>query len=225
LLGRLVDGMIRRSVRRAFRNVYWDPPRQVVEPAIYVPNHHGWHDGYLMYLALSALRLKGRFHDWIQEYAAFPAFGKVGGMPYPAGDPATRAATIRRTVRYLREGRSLMLFAEAELHRPPELRPFGRALELLVRQAPDVTVIPVAIRYEMNLHERPEAYLRFGEPVAAGDDLSGRTRLAVWAELDRLAATVAVDPESLPVLHAGTPDVNERWDMRNLPGRSSAKRP
>lgn len=223
LLGRVVDAMIRRSVRRGFRNVYWEPPTAPVpEPAIFVPNHHGWYDGYLMYLALSALKLENPFHDWIQEYAAFPLFGKIGGMPFPANDPATRATTIRQTIRLMRdERRNLMLFAEGVLHRPPELLPFGKSLELLAKKIPEATIVPVAIRYELNLHERPEASLLFGAPIAPGPDLSFRTRLEVSALLDRLAVIRAIEPERLKILHPGTPDVNERLDMRRLPGRSS----
>jgi 1-acyl-sn-glycerol-3-phosphate acyltransferase len=222
VLGKAVDAMIRRSVRRTFRNVYWQPPaRPIPEPAIYVPNHHGWHDGYLMYLALSALGLQHPFHDWIQEFDAFPLFGRIGGMPFPLGDPAKRAATIRQTIRLMREERrSLMLFAEGVLHRPPELLPFGKSLELVANKVPGVAVIPVAIRYEHNVHERPEASLLFGSPMTAGPDLAARTRLEVWALLDRLAALRAVESESLQILHPGTLDVNERMDMRRMPGRA-----
>lgn len=219
-LGRMVDRMIRRSVRRNFRNVYWAPPTlPAPEPAIYVPNHHGWHDGYVMYLALSALGLRKPFHDWIQEYDAFPLFGRIGGMPFPADDAARRAATIRQTIRLMREeGRSLMLFAEGILHRPPELLPFGKSLELIANKVPEAAVIPVAIRYEHSVHERPECHLVFGEPLERGPDLPFRTRLAVKALLDRAAVRVAFEPESFKVLHAGTLDVNERMDMRRIPG-------
>jgi len=213
--------MIRRSVRRVFRNVYWiRPETPVAEPAIFVPNHHGWHDGYLMYLALSALKLENPFHDWIQEYEAFPLFGRVGGMPFPADDAGRRAATIRQTIRWMREERrNLLLFAEGVLHRPPELLPFGKSLELVASKVPDTKVVPVAIRYEHSLHERPEATLLFGSPMPPGPDLAARTRLQVAALLDRLAAILALEPERRQILHPGTPDVNERMDMRRLPTR------
>lgn len=225
-LGRAVDRMIRRAVRRSFHSVYWIPPTlPVSEPAIFVPNHHGWHDGYVMYLALSQLGL-GRFHDWIQEYDAFPLFGKIGGMPFPQGDAGRRAQTIRHTIRLMREERrNLMLFAEGVLHRPPELMPFGKSLDLLIRQVPEATVYPVAIRYELAMHERPECFLLFGAPVEKGPDLRGRTRLEVSSLLDRIAAQRIVAPESFTLLHRGTHDVNERWDMRKFRGRTQSPGP
>jgi len=215
--------MIRRSVRKVFRNVYWRRPAAVAEPTIFVPNHHGWHDGYVMYLALAQLGLVG-FHDWIQEYDAFPLFGKIGGMPFPADDPGRRAATIKTTIRLMRdEKRSLLLFAEGVLHRPPELMPFGKSLELLAKTVPNAQVVPVGIRYEHSLHERPEAYLWFADPVEAGPEIGRRTRLAVGKTLDRIAVSLATDPSVFEVLHAGTKDVNERMDMRNFARREKSR--
>ena len=216
ILGLAVDRMIRRSVRKAFHTVHWSPPPETpTPPAIFVANHHGWHDGYLMYLA--ATRLGVRVVDWIAEFDAFPLFAKVGGMRFPPDDPAARAATIRRTVRLMREdGRSLLLFAEGTLHRPPGLLPFGKALETVARAVPGVRVVPVGIRYELAMHERPEAWLRFGTPVEAGDGLSARTRLAVAAGLDALAAEVRFEPARYVTLARGTLDVNERWDVRRF---------
>jgi len=218
LIGKLVDGMIRRSVRKAFHTVRWIPPSAPVsQPAIFVPNHHGWHDGYLMYVALT--RLGYPFLDWITEYDAFPLFGKVGGMRFPRDDAAARAATIRQTIRMLQAGKkNLLLFAESELHYPSELLPFGDALGLIAKKVPGVAIIPVAIRYEMAFHERPEAFLTFGPPVEAGPRVPERTRLAVRALLDETALKVRHRPEAFQTLLHGTKDVNERWDMRNIPG-------
>lgn len=207
----MVDRMIRRSVRRSFRGVYWIPPTMpIAEPAIFVPNHHGWHDGHVMYLAMRHLGLAG-ISSWIAEYDAFPWAGRVGGMPFPADDASRRASTIRRTIRHMKDDKySLLLFAEGVLHRPPKLMPFGKSLDLLVRQVPNATVIPVGIRYEQAMHERPECYVSFGAPMENGPELSRRTRLEVARVLDRTAATLIVSPEDFVELHAGTRDANER---------------
>ncbi len=208
--------MIRRSVRKAFHTVHWSPPVESPRPpTIFVANHHGWHDGYLMYLA--ATRLGVRVVDWIAEFDAFPLFAKVGGMRFPADDPAARAATIKRTIRLMRDdGRSLLLFAEGVLHRPPGLLPFGKALETVARSVPGVRVVPVAIHYQLAMHERPEAWLRFGPEVASGADLSARARLTVAEGLDALAGEIRFSPERFETLAKGTLDVNERWDVRRF---------
>jgi len=169
-----------------------------------------------MYLAATRLGLP--VVDWIQEFDSFPFFGSIGGMPFPANDPVGRFKTIRKTIQLMRESKtSLILFAEGKLHRPDSLLPFGRALELVASKVPDVEVIPVAIRYEQALHERPEAYLSFGCPIPLGDNLSFRARLEVAAELDRLKVMSLFDREKLEVIFEGVKDVNERLSMKAIP--------
>lgn len=235
-IGRQVAGMIRRSVKSRFRAVYLNTSSEPLpEKCIFVPNHHGWHDGYVMFHVLGALQRP--FLDWITEFDAFPLFAKVGGMPFPADDATRRAKTIRETIRRMNnEGRSLLLFAESHLHRGPQLLPFGKALELIANKVPEAAIIPVAIRYDMSLHERPECFVSIGNPVprsvsleAAADPdfpnrtapvaelpLADRTRLAVRELLDQTNAKINHDPDAFGLLVAGTLDVNERMDMRRF---------
>lgn len=219
LVGKLVGGMIRRSVRQRFHSVHWVPPSfEIPKPCILVANHHGWHDGYLMFHLIT--RLGVRCVDWIAEFDAFPLFSKIGGMPFPPNDPARRTQTIRRTIRLMKEEqRSLVLFAEGVLHYPPELLPFGKSLEVVAKAVEDCAVLPVAIKYEMAMHERPEAFIMVGQPVERGKDLLVRTRDAVQRQLAEVSFRIRHDRNAFERLAAGTLDVNERWDMRRIKGK------
>lgn len=211
LLGRAVAAMITRQTRKGFRHVLWTPPAAPLpRQVILVPNHHGWFDGYVMFILAKTL---GRpILDWIAEYESFPLFGKVGGMPFPAGDPAARSMTVRRTIRLMRaEGRSLLLFAEGVLHTGPELLPFGRSLDVVARAVPEAAVVPVAIVYAMGIHQLPEVRIRIGEPLAPGDDLGARCRRDV-AELLRQER----ETPSTELLLAGKRDINERLKPPNF---------
>lgn len=210
IVGSFVDKMIRRSMKRTFRGIYWTPPREkIIGPAILVPNHHGWHDGYVMYHVVCALGLP--CVSWSEEYDESPLFRHVGAMPFPAADPLGRAVTIRKTIRFMREQKSsLALFAEGELHRPPTLRDFGRGIELIAAAVPGVKVIPVAMRYELSMHERPECHVVFGDAVTLGPSLAYRTRLAVQGLLNECELRVRFNPDTFELLAKGTPDSNER---------------
>ncbi len=203
LIGRMVGGMIRRTVRARFRRVCWHPPAaQLTAPVIFACNHHGWHDGYLMFHAVTQLELPSV--DWIEEFDAFPLFRTVGGMPFPRGDHAARAATIRRTIRLMREeSRSLILFADGVLRRPEEPWEFGKALPLIAKKVPGAAVIPVAIRYDMSIHERPEVYLEFGPPTTPEEATQTVQRMLAEMDLSGHWETLA----------KGTGDVNERWGL------------
>lgn len=212
MVGRMVASMIRRSVRSRFHSVQWAGSSHVVPGRVHIfaCSHHAWHDGYLMHQAVSRLQVPSI--DWIAEFDTFPLFAKVGGMPFPPDDPSRRIATIRSTIRRMKgEGWSLILFADGQLRRPHEPWQFGSALDAISRKVPDARVIPVGIRCEMSVHERPTAYLAFGEELLRGPDLIVRAKAAV----ERLL----LPDQSWEAMMPGTKDVNERMDMRRIPGR------
>lgn len=196
--------MIRRSVRARFRTVYWKPPAEFPEQCIFLANHHGWHDGYLMFHL--ANRVERRSLDWIQEYAAFPFFGKAGGMPFPANQPEIRAGTIKKTIKIMNEeNRSLILFGEGILHRGPDVWQIGKALDLVLKKVPNAIVIPVGIRYDMSLHERPEAFLSFGNPTRSTENLQSTLQSLV---------NEPISEEGYEILVQGTLDINERFSTK-----------
>ncbi|MFN8220105.1 MAG: hypothetical protein U0S12_08255 [Fimbriimonadales bacterium] len=215
-VGRMVGNLIRRSVKKHFRTVYWTPPAQPVQaPAVLFANHHGWFDGYLLYHAVT--RLGVRCVDWIQEFDAFPLFAKVGGMPYRLNDPSGRAATIRRTIRLMqREAKPGPVPGRSAPLPPDDSAVWRRTFELLAKSVPNASFVPVAIRYEHAMHERPEAFLRFGPPIARGDQLSARSKDALQQLLDGVVSDVRERPETFEVLVQGTPSINERWDWRKF---------
>lgn len=210
--------MISSSVRKSFRRVYWNrrsnlPPG----PIIFAVNHHGWHDGYLMFHLAKAVDRP--ILDWITEYDAFPLFRFVGGMPFPADDAKRRAITVRKTIREMNAtGRSLLIFPEMHLHPPGEVWELGRAIELVVNKVPQATVVPVAIVYRMDIHERPEAFLRIGDRIERGSDFLHRLRQAIQLNLEELRRD-AMSYFAFDVLVEGTLDVNERWDFRTRFGK------
>jgi 1-acyl-sn-glycerol-3-phosphate acyltransferase len=214
VVGRLVGVMLRRSVRQRFHSVRWTPPTTPLQPpVIFYANHHGWMDGYLMFHLVSRLGIPCL--DWIEEFDAFPLFRFVGGVRYPKGDVNARVRAVRQTIRAMvHEGKSLVIFPEGVLHRPPGLLPFGRAMGTVARNVPRVTMVPVAIRYELSMHERPEAWLTLGQP-------HGWTTLEdCTSRVSELLASPWVEGE---ILVQGTADVNERMDMRRMPGNGKVR--
>jgi 1-acyl-sn-glycerol-3-phosphate acyltransferase len=213
IAGRLVGGMIRRSVRKSFHSVYARLPHTPLQgPVVWACNHTGWHDGYLMFHLVTRLGIPSL--DWVAEFDAFPLFRKIGAMPFPPGDPHRRVATIRETIRRMRaESCSLVQFADGILRPEGDAWEVGEALDLVLKKVPNVTVVPVAIVYRMGVHERSVAAIWTGEPMTPGAHLRGRTHTAVEI-LAREAHLFLRRPEQSHLLVRGTPDVNERWDFR-----------
>lgn len=211
---RAVGALVRRSVRQGFRRVGWRPPaRPLPRPVVLVANHHNWFDGHLMFVACAALDVP--FRVWMEELGQFPPFRHVGARPYPFGDAAARAATVRGSVRELRAGGALVLFPEGVLRPPPEVRPFGRAPVVLARAVPGLTFVPVAVRSRHALHERPEAFLQFGDPIPGEAVGVPEGLAALRAALADLCGRVDEELREFgpdwPLLLDGTPSINERW--------------
>lgn len=213
IIGKIVGSMIRRTVRTRLRNLYWSPPEKPIQsPAIFYVNHHGWLDGYLMFHAVTKLGIQSL--DWIEEFDTFPLFAKVGGMRFSRGDVISRVNTVRTTIKLMRsEKRSLVIFPEGVMHRPGELLPFGKALETVARKVPEANLIPVAIAYELSMHERPEAWIAFGEPHKFDSLIHCEETLR--ARLSALKESIKAN-EGFEVLAGGTPSINERMSMKRF---------
>lgn len=223
-LGKQVDRMIRRSVRKAFHTVHVRGLRTLPPgPKIFPVSHHGWHDGYLMYHAVTAIQEP--ILDWITEFDAFPLFAKVGGMPFPADDQLRRTTTIRETIRRMRSGeRSLLIFPESHLHRGPEILPLGSAIELVYRKVPGTVIYPSGIVYELAMHERPEAFVQIGEAWQPENLDIEELRIRMESLLNSIRDDRGESPQ-WQTLVSGTLDVNERWDFRTRFGRKNLPSP
>jgi 1-acyl-sn-glycerol-3-phosphate acyltransferase len=181
-------------------------------PVIFYANHHGWLDGYLMFHAVTSLKMICL--DWIEEFDSFPLFSKIGGMRFAKGDLVGRANTVRKTIKLMRsEKRSLVIFPEGILHRPDSILPFGRSIETVAKKVPGVNLVPVAIHYELSMHERPEAWLSFGPPHGFESLQNCETNLQ--SQLAQLKAAVS-SGQKFEVLAKGTPSVNERLSMKRF---------
>ncbi len=202
----MVELMIRRSVRSRFRSVYWSsPPIGQESPVLFYANHHGWMDGYLVHIAGSKLGLS--LLAWVESFDEFPLFRSIGGLPFPRGDAARRGATIRQSIRLLKAGsHSLILFPEGRLGRPGPVGEFFPGMGLVAARVPDLPLIPIGIRYEMSIHERPEAWLTFGEHHAFESLENCRERVSDLLESDESA-------HKYELLFAGTPSINERMGL------------
>ena len=213
IIGKIVGGMIRRTVQTRLRNLYWSPPAQVIQsPAIFYANHHGWLDGYLMFHVVAKLEMRSL--DWIEEFDTFPLFAKVGGMRFAREDVIGRANTIRTTIKIMRsEKRSLILFPEGVMHRPGDLLPFGRALETVASKVPDATLVPVAIVYELSMHERPEGWISIGKPHKF--DSLAQCEEVLGSELVSLRESIKTN-KAFELLAKGTPSINERMSMKRF---------
>ena len=220
MMKRLVEWLIRRDLKRAFRRVTWvglPPALPPEEPVVLYANHQHFYDGHLLWLLLDAL-LDRPGTLWMKDWDRFPFFAAVGVQPFPPGDDeeaaARRRATLRRTARRLREQPSTVLvhFPEGRLHSPhQDLLPFPEtAFERLARLFPDDTHWwPVAVHVAPTADARPSALLCGGHPHPAPDGHE-RERLETLGERLRKAAPQEATTQTLL---DGARSPTDRWDL------------
>ena len=211
---KLVFGMMRRDLRRAYRRVLWvgEPPALPPDvPVVLYANHHGFFDAHLAWIAVE--HFFGRpVMTWMADWDRFPFFGAVGAQPFPLDDPKRRAATVRRTARHFRERRPapvLVYFPEGHLHAPEEgILPFDAIpLARMSRLLPGALWWPVAMHATWRGEALPTALLTGGETHEAirGDE---RQRLeALW---HGLRTTM---PKHTLTLLEGANSPQERWNF------------
>ena len=215
--------LIMRSLRRQFRAVRLrergrpDPGRSIIVFA----NHHYWWDGYLVHLLQQHWGF-GTVMVWMREWRRFPPFGSLGAMPFPDDDMKTRIATIRQTLRTLKNTPSMLfLFPERDLHSAPTLLPFHRSLFWLHRQLDEIPLLPVAIQVVAGIHQYPEVFIATNRHFCCeeSDEKAwlecARSEIAgLLGDLDRLQRS---SPESFRRILDGRQSANERWRCSGRP--------
>ncbi|AWN24146.1 1-acyl-sn-glycerol-3-phosphate acyltransferase [Deinococcus irradiatisoli] len=200
---------IRRSVRQSLRGL-WVRGDVPLGAAVLAPSHHSWWDGYA--LRELAWQLGQPFQVLMTERQLenFPFLRLAGAL----GDREVRPA-----LRALQQDCWVVVFPEGQLEAPGTLRRVQPGAAWLAHKS-GAALYPVALRVVLRGQPQPEAYLRFGPPVA-GPDLPA----ALKRELELLdAELLASDPEEplagylrwvgRAAFHADPPNLAARWLAR-----------
>ncbi len=196
------------------------PPDYRGRPMVVYTNHPSWWDPILMLLVSEKL-FPGRVGfgpidaQALGRYGLFRRFGAFGVERGPRG-----AAGFLRTAKAgLADSRSIMwITAEGEFTdarvRPLVLRP---GVAHLARHVPDAVFLPAAFDYVFWNESRPEALLRFGEPVSVAHlsvaAAQAALTQALTAALDALAEDAATrDPGRFMTLLHGAGGVGAIYD-------------
>ncbi len=191
-------------IRRAFRSVtidgMIDPPGQ--QPAVYVMNHSSWWDGLLVYAAVT--RHSERSHYMMMEerqLARYRFFRRIGAFSIDQSSTAGIRASFRYAAGLLKEGHSVWLYPQGEIAHL-ERRPLGfrSGAGLLLQLVPEATAVPVTLYARFGFHQKPEAALRFGNPIQRDWHAAGRAEIAreleeaVTTQLDQMRQQSIDDP-------------------------------
>lgn len=181
----------RRRARRRLAGVWgarleglaaWDRQESgttSAHPLIIVANHPGWWDA-VMPILVSLDRFDHDAYGIMEErqLERFRFFTRLGMFSIDRDDPRSALATLEYAADLLRGSRRVLWYFPQGAIVPNDRRPITVAggLARLAERIGEVTLLPLAIRYELLDQERPEAWLLGGEAIELGGDSGGADR-------------------------------------------------
>ena len=205
LLGAFVRWVLRRRLREglsAVRVLGLDRLRELgaSQPLLLCANHVCFWDGFLVEQLCTSAGLKPRVLMLAGQLRAAPLLRWAGCFGLEQDDIRDGVRAIRHAASLLdTPGRAVRIFPQGA-QRPQWMRPLlfqpGAALVSRTARAAGHShaVVPISLHYELGERERPEAWVRIGEPMAgARSDPHAETQAleqAVRAGLDELQLRV-----------------------------------
>lgn len=232
LLDRAYARYGRGMLRRAFARVWVGGPPLPSDdgPTITYLNHSAWWDPILChYLSHDVFARDGYGLMEGAQLVKYPFFRRIGcfGAVGPDGEPGALNAEDARglalyAARTLRGGprRTLWIFPQGALLPPRVPLVFRSGVARLGRAVPEAPLIPLAVRYEVRAEQRPEVFVRVGEPLRiaahAGEPPARVTRRLETRLRETLEALDAdlrdPEPRAYRVVLAGKDSISEFYD-------------
>lgn len=144
-------------------------------PVILYANHSNWWDGFIAYL-LTAKRWKTDDYLMmdIEQMQKYSFFKYVGVFSVDRNDAKEAVHSIDYAVKILKNSNRFLWIFPQGLLQPQDLRPlkFYPGIAKIAEKLGSVNLLPVTMRYEYTLEQRPEVFIKIGEPDITDNNTS-----------------------------------------------------
>ena len=220
-----VAAMIRRKLRSGLFRIRvqgLEAMRSAIDAdpsgMLFLANHSCWWDLFLVVHLNETIPVDG--YGMMEHFnmLRFGFFRRIGAFSVDRTDAASVRASLEYAAGLLKRPRAgVWLFPQGRMI-GNDVRPLGfqPGLRALVRKAGRVRVVPVAFRFEFWQDERPEAFVRFGEPEwvekADASAVVERMEGRLTDELDRLKLDVtSQDASRFTTTLEGSGSISDRY--------------
>jgi 1-acyl-sn-glycerol-3-phosphate acyltransferase len=215
--------------RNHFHGLYFLGPVPDIDPALpllITPNHSTWWDGFFFYILSKKIWKRKAYLMMLEEQLAkYRFFSRIGAFGIEPGLARRSYQALRYSAAVLRDaGNALCIFPQGVL-RYSGVRPLGfqRGVEHILKlYGADVNLLPLGIRCEFLIDQRPEAFFMADRVFRVNQKtFQGMQWLEKQEEelLERLYQAV-LSGEKGRVVVRGREPMNVRWD--NLLARFGA---
>ena len=162
-------------------------------PVIMFANHSNWWDGFIAYLLTNRYLKKDDYLMMdIEQMKKYQFFKYIGTFSVNRNVPAEAVRSINYAADLLRStNKYLWIFPQGEML-PQDARPlkFYSGITKIAERTGNVNLVPVCIRYEFIMEQRPEVFISIGKPeIVNGNvsmELTEKLRSALESQLDML---------------------------------------
>ena len=136
-------------------------------PLIIYANHSSWWDGLVLWEIIRSLDFEFYVMMELKQLRKLFLFRRLGAFSVVRENPRQAVKSINYAAELLRNdsNRSVIIFPQGEIL-PNDVRPlrFFNGLARIIEKTRRCSAVPVALRFEVAGHFKPEIYLKIGAP-------------------------------------------------------------
>ena len=196
----------RRLIRKAFGRLRISGvhPTRTSTPVIAYMNHSAWWDAVIpVHLSHDLFRREIHALMEAEQIRRYPFFRHLGCFG-PTGSSMGEARTVQAyATRVLRTENSPILWICPQGTLLPSHVPlaFKSGLARIATAVPEALVVPIAFRYEFLRNEKPDCWIKIGEPVVRAEEsipqLTRRLEIHLQREIDALDDEILLEATRL----------------------------
>ena len=203
MLEKIYAAYARRLIRKTFGRLRISGalPDHSGIPVIAYMNHSAWWDAVVP-VHLSHDLFRREIHalmeaEQIRRYPFFRHLGCFGPAESSLDEARLVAAYAARVLRAGRNAPVLWICPQGALLPSRIPLRFKSGLARIANAVPDAVIVPIAFRYEFLKNEKPDCWIKIGEPVVRAEEsvpqLTRRLETRLQRELDALDDEILLD--------------------------------
>lgn len=189
-------------------------------PLILYANHSNWWDGFIAYYLTNRYLKKDDYLMMdIEQMKKYSFFKYVGVFSVNRKVPADALSSVNYAAELLKDSeKCLWIFPQGDMV-PQDRRPlkFFSGINKIAEKTVSVNIVPVCLRYEFLMEQRPEVFISIGNPELftgrSDRDLTEQLRSTLELQLDKLRDDVTGgNTESFRTIFHGKDSRNKTFD-------------
>lgn len=172
--------------------------RSKESPAILYANHSNWWDGLVaFYLSKKLWNIDAYVMMDIEQMQKYRFFKWLGAFSVNRNSPKEAMDSVEYSVSMLHNSNRVLWIFPQGIMQPNDFRPiiFYGGISKITQKLGEVDLMPVAVRYEFLMEQRPEIFISIGKTKTTGlnndtKELTGILNNSLLGELDALKKKV-----------------------------------